>query len=101
MNLRMKITLSVRVKYRLSFLTIKFWALASVAELKEIQWGTDAFNTLELENDKKNLVRALVEGFDTEDAFEGFDDAVQGKGKGLIFLPHGAPGLGKTLTAGN
>jgi len=29
-----------------------------------------------------------------------FDDHIQGKGKGMIFLLHGEPGVGKTLTAG-
>ncbi|KAL9625862.1 MAG: hypothetical protein Q9160_000182 [Pyrenula sp. 1 TL-2023] len=28
-----------------------------------------------------------------------FDDIIKGKGKGLVFLLHGPPGLGKTLTA--
>lgn len=29
-----------------------------------------------------------------------FDDLIKGKGKGMIFLLHGEPGVGKTLTAG-
>lgn len=29
----------------------------------------------------------------------GFDDIVKGKGKGLILVLHGPPGVGKTLTA--
>ena len=29
-----------------------------------------------------------------------FKDLVDGKGKGLVALLHGAPGTGKTLTAG-
>jgi DNA polymerase III delta prime subunit len=31
---------------------------------------------------------------------EQVDDIISGKGKGLIFLLTGPPGLGKTLTAG-
>lgn len=34
----------------------------------------------------------------TEDS--RFDDLIEGKSKGLIFLLHGEPGVGKTLTAG-
>jgi hypothetical protein len=29
-----------------------------------------------------------------------FDDIIKGKGKGMVFLLHGEPGVGKTLTAG-
>jgi hypothetical protein len=29
-----------------------------------------------------------------------FDDWIRGKGKGIIFLLHGEPGVGKTYTAG-
>jgi len=29
-----------------------------------------------------------------------YQDIVPGKGKGLVFLLYGKPGLGKTLTAG-
>ncbi|KAF2801840.1 P-loop containing nucleoside triphosphate hydrolase protein [Mytilinidion resinicola] len=42
----------------------------------------------------------LVASFDRGDDVDGFDDVVRGKGQGLIILLHGAPGLGKTMTAG-
>jgi DNA polymerase III delta prime subunit len=35
-----------------------------------------------------------------EDDRLGFDDMIKGKGKGMVFLLHGEPGVGKTLTAG-
>lgn len=78
----------------------KVWVSAMVSGLENIKWYSEPFSYLELNNEKKRLVKALVESFDTESPFEGFDDVVQGKGKGLIFLFHGLPGLGKTMTAG-
>jgi hypothetical protein len=78
----------------------KIWVKLYVRNLSEISWFPRPFDYLELEAEKKNMVKDLVENYDTEEAFEGFDDLVQGKGKGLIFLLHGDPGLGKTLTAG-
>ena len=78
----------------------KIWILALVDELYEIDWYPEPFETLQLAKEKKALIQALVESFNTNEGFAGFDDVVQGKGKGLIFLLHGAPGLGKTYTAG-
>lgn len=53
-------------------------------------------------------LKALAKGFAREnvdgDRIEGDPwsaDFVKGKGKGLIFLLHGKPGVGKTYTAGN
>ena len=81
-------------------LTKKLWALVEISLLHEITWTENAFGYLELGQGKISLVRGLVEGFDTDEEFGGFDDIVRGKGKGLIFLLHGEPGLGKTMTAG-
>jgi SpoVK/Ycf46/Vps4 family AAA+-type ATPase len=48
--------------------------------------------------EKKQVLKALVSAH----KFHGsktIDDVVQGKGKGLVFVLHGPPGVGKTLTA--
>ncbi|KAK3334385.1 hypothetical protein B0H65DRAFT_593015 [Neurospora tetraspora] len=45
----------------------------------------------------KDMVEALVKGHKSKGVV--FDDVIAGKGQGLIFLLHGNPGLGKTLTA--
>jgi len=42
------------------------------------------------------LVQAHSNNSDT-----GFDDIINGKGKGPVLLLHSAPGVGETLTAGN
>ncbi|KAK3360425.1 hypothetical protein B0T25DRAFT_515719 [Lasiosphaeria hispida] len=43
------------------------------------------------------MFQTLVDQQVTE--YTGFDDHIKGKGKGLIILPHGPPGVGKTFTA--
>jgi SpoVK/Ycf46/Vps4 family AAA+-type ATPase len=48
---------------------------------------------LVLPEEKKVLIRSLVENS------ADFSDIISGKGGGCIFLLHGSPGVGKTLTA--
>lgn len=83
--------------------------------LESIAWKADPYEFLQLPSEKKIFIKSLVQGFgarrvaaessggqqakDDEDG-EEFDDIIEGKGRGLIFLLHGPPGLGKTLTAG-
>lgn len=52
-------------------------------------------------NDQKGLIRALVQDNKRiqEDQPGGSSDVIKGKGGGVIFLLHGPPGVGKTLTA--
>jgi hypothetical protein len=70
-----------------------------ISMLREIEWSADPYQSLQLSVDRKRLVHKLVKGFNTSDV-DVYDDIIKGKGKGLIFLLHGSPGLGKTLTAG-
>lgn len=74
------------------------WAHFRVEHIHEVQFDDDAFDQLVLSEDKKKLIKSLVEQQGGDD--EGFDDIVKGKGKGLVFLLHGPAGVGKTLTAG-
>ncbi|KIN05326.1 hypothetical protein OIDMADRAFT_193023 [Oidiodendron maius Zn] len=57
----------------------------------------DPWNQLELSGDNKELLINLVNAHRLPDKRSG--DLIRKKGNGLIFLFHGQPGLGKTLTA--
>lgn len=72
----------------------KLWGRLRVDGLSDIAWREDAFEKLVLPEKDKQMVKALVEH--SEGAF---GDIVEGKGGGCIFLLHGPPGQGKTLTA--
>jgi len=76
-----------------SFAT-KQWGRFAVSRIKDIEFRDEAFDQLVLAPDKKELIRSLV-----IDSSSGFQDIISGKGGGCIFLLHGEPGVGKTLTA--
>ncbi|KAF3901797.1 hypothetical protein AA313_de0205629 [Arthrobotrys entomopaga] len=75
----------------------KKWLQFFVDDIDEVVWNTDSFSKLVLPEETKELICGLVESH-IKDASH-FDDFVEGKGKGLISVLHGAPGLGKTMTA--
>ena len=81
-------------------------ALLTVDGLRPIKPYVDGFNDLKLPKGHKAIVKSLVDnhfmnkGADAGDEDdERENDVVRGKGKGLILLLHGAPGVGKTSTA--
>ncbi|EGO57267.1 hypothetical protein NEUTE1DRAFT_41557, partial [Neurospora tetrasperma FGSC 2508] len=76
----------------------KSWRWALADKLQDVKWNMTAFRSLQLDQLTKNLIQGLVKGH--KDKKVVFDDIIEGKGQGLIFLLHGKPGLGKTLTAG-
>ncbi|WYZ36905.1 hypothetical protein EsH8_II_000411 [Colletotrichum jinshuiense] len=77
-------------------LKLKKWLDFFVEEVQEITWNTTAFDKLVLPEDQKELILAF-----SESQLDGstFDDVISGKGKGIICLLSGPPGVGKTLTA--
>jgi hypothetical protein len=77
---------------------LKIWVFLLVEQIREVEWVEDAFEKLEMNETMKMAVQALVQTH--SECAEQFDDMMPGKGKGLVFLLHGPPGLGKTLTAG-
>jgi len=72
----------------------KQWGELSVNSLKPVIFDDTAYEYLVLPEKKKTLIKALVEYQST-----AFNDIISGKGGGCIFLLHGSPGVGKTLTA--
>lgn len=74
------------------------WGWFSVDTIREIEFDDDAFNCLIIQPTFKELMLSLVKSHSEEAST--FDDFIAGKGRGLIFLLHGEPGTGKTLTAG-
>ncbi|KAF2654956.1 ATPase [Lophiostoma macrostomum CBS 122681] len=75
----------------------KKWLSFYINHVKPIKWDDGAFENLVLPKTQKKLVMALSK---TQAAsVNNFDDIVSGKGKGMILLLSGPPGVGKTLTA--
>lgn len=79
-------------------LASKRWCFFDVAFLKDADYNTQAFKMLILPEEQKKMIHSLVKIHADENL--NFDDVIKGKGKGMIFLLHGVPGVGKTLTAG-
>ncbi|KAJ3312057.1 hypothetical protein HDV04_003445 [Boothiomyces sp. JEL0838] len=72
----------------------KSWCHVLVGGLNEIKYNDTAFDELVLDPKRKKLIKALVKF-----GGEQFEDIIQGKSGGSIFLLHGPAGVGKTLTA--
>jgi hypothetical protein len=79
--------------------TAKCWGLVLVAETQPIAFRRDAFDKLVLAPEKKEVIRAAVRFNGMLDAQGSAEDIVAGKGGSTIFLLHGPPGCGKTVTA--
>lgn len=83
-------------------LTEKKWYQLAVDSVKDITWN-DSFSNLVLPHQEKDLLLAFAQSkldiSANDPTVEVFDDFVDGKGKGVIMLLSGSPGVGKTLTA--
>lgn len=75
----------------------KRWCDFFIDKCEDIVWNPQCFDQLVLPAAQKDLVQALVANHVRQAG--AFDDIVKGKGKGLILVLHGPPGVGKTLTA--
>ncbi|KAL8745517.1 MAG: hypothetical protein Q9184_007861, partial [Pyrenodesmia sp. 2 TL-2023] len=83
------------------------WAALSIRLLRDLPRKPDGFEQLVLPDGHKDLVRALVKthlqrsrpASGQAEEKELQVDLMKGKGKGLIILLHGVPGVGKTSTA--
>jgi hypothetical protein len=73
----------------------KMWGMAHIAYLEPVIYNEKAFDKLVIDPYKKMIIETLVKNHDTTNDI----DIIEGKGKGLIFLLYGPPGVGKTLTS--
>ncbi|KAH6694140.1 P-loop containing nucleoside triphosphate hydrolase protein [Plectosphaerella plurivora] len=77
--------------------TAKAWGHVLVDGLSSIDFQDQAFDRLVLSQERKQLIRAVVRSGTS--STPQTQDLIGGKQGGLIFLLHGPPGVGKTLTA--
>ncbi|EXJ54392.1 hypothetical protein A1O7_09731 [Cladophialophora yegresii CBS 114405] len=75
----------------------KKWLWFYVDQVEEIKFAENAFASLVLPKEQKSLIRAFVES--QVKYKDDFDDVIAGKGRGMIMLLAGPPGVGKTLTS--
>ena len=75
----------------------KKWLWFYVDQVEEIKFADNAFASLVLPKEQKSLIRAFVES--QVKYKDDFDDVIAGKGRGMIMLLAGPPGVGKTLTS--
>ncbi|OAP55270.1 hypothetical protein AYL99_10243 [Fonsecaea erecta] len=78
-------------------LKTKKWLWFYVDQVEEIHFANNAFASLVLPKEQKSLIRAFVES--QVKYKDDFDDVIAGKGRGMIMLLAGPPGVGKTLTS--
>jgi len=78
-------------------LSNKEWGAFAVSGLQDVVWDEDAFKKLIIEPKRRDLICSLVKSHRSDQ--NGFDDIIRNKGKGLVGLLSGGPGVGKTLTA--
>ncbi|KAG8166215.1 hypothetical protein KVR01_004767 [Diaporthe batatas] len=75
----------------------KRWGVVNIDGLSDVAWNYDAFDNLVVPDDEKQLAWDFVESKTTSN--EAFDDFIPDKGRGIIILMFGPPGVGKTFTA--
>lgn len=75
----------------------KKWLEFFIDAVKDIVWNEQAFASLVAPPEQKELILAFAQS-QTKNK-DRFDDVIQGKGRGIIMLLSGPPGVGKTLTA--
>jgi hypothetical protein len=74
------------------------WYSVSMDSLQEKKWSPTAFDRLVLDADTKSTLKHLART--NIQPAERTADVIEGKGRGIVMLLHGPPGVGKTLTAG-
>ena len=79
----------------------KKWEFFNVDDIELIEFNEKIFSSsLMLEDRYKNILLSLIR-MQSVKSEESFHDIIKGKGNGVVFLLHGEPGVGKTMTAGS
>jgi len=58
----------------------------AIANTRDIQWASAPFDNLRIPDDKKEIIQGLTESHLNRGTNDSFDDFIEGKGRGLIFL---------------
>ena len=61
----------------------------------DIKYNVNIFDDIVLDKNKKDFIKILTKNYNCNKS----SNLIEGKGQNLIFLLHGPPGVGKTLTA--
>lgn len=81
----------------------KYWCQFLIDEVKQARKANDYIfdHELQLEPEVKKMIKALVTQHNSQKGGKGVQnpDLIEGKGRGLVIMLHGPPGVGKTLTA--
>ncbi|KAL3446890.1 hypothetical protein BJX65DRAFT_296024 [Aspergillus insuetus] len=81
-------------------LSNKQWLEFYLDGVKDIVWNSKAFGSLVLPHAQQDLKQLILAFADAQSKkHKAFDEVVQGKGRGIIMLLSGPPGVGKALTA--
>ena len=92
-------TMTCHHSFRGFSLRLKRWCMFQINNVTKITYNSTAFDGLILSAEKKSLISSLLSRPDIR-IQDTFDDLIDGKGKGVVFLLYGPPGVGKTYTAG-
>lgn len=65
----------------------------ALKRIADIEWNASIFDYLVLSEERKHLIRTLVQAHVAQTST--FDDFVKDKGKGIIGLLTGPPGVGQ------
>ncbi|CAG9996971.1 unnamed protein product [Clonostachys byssicola] len=76
----------------------KLWSKFRVDELEPIDWNDESYENLILPEKEKELAWAFVKNKALADSTK-FEDFIKDKGRGIIILMFGPPGVGKSYTA--
>ncbi|KAK3489913.1 P-loop containing nucleoside triphosphate hydrolase protein [Neurospora crassa] len=82
------------------------WLMLDVRFCKDLKRNTTAINTLVLQEETKNMIKAPIQKYSGDAKGPGVPaaswraDHIENRGEGQIFLLHGSPGVGKTFYTG-